>query len=157
VSALDQILEAGAPLLGLRCQVDSDGAGVRVAGASALLLAGPLVALASHRLPSALRIHEVAHAGALAPALVRSSRAYRLQYVLATTDGEVILRAEAGSAVIAQGWEAGWTNQLDALLSVSAAQASAKVAGPSAPSSGDLIVDRERWERVAARALRYLV
>lgn len=153
---LHRILQIGPPLLVSRCQTDAPGTHLPARGASALLLAVPLVALACDRTPSTLTISQLAHAGALEPALVRSARAHGLRFALNATDGTSVLRVEPGSSVTGPVWSATWAVPLDARLAVDRAQAPA-TAAPAASPDDRLIVDRETWQRLDEQAAQYLV
>jgi hypothetical protein len=156
LTVLDSILEVGPPLLVASCQSSSTGTDLHAGRASALLLAVPLVAVACESPPATLTIHELAHAGALEPALLWAARARRLQFALTATDGTPIVRVEPGHAASGPGWTTAWIQPLDVRLTVEGARESTPVPrGP--PSCADLVVEHQTWERVARRARSYLV
>jgi hypothetical protein len=153
---LVQILQIGPPLLVARCQVDANGADLHARGASALLLAAPLVALACDATPSTVTIRQLAHAGALEPALIRSARAQGLRVTLTATDGASVLRLDPQRSVTGPLWSATSAVPLDVRLAVDRTQAPAPVA-MAASASDRLVVDREIWDRLDELAARYLV
>jgi hypothetical protein len=153
---LVKILQIGPPRLVAHCQIDANGADLHARGASALLLAAPLVALACDATPSTVTVRQLAHAGALEPALVRCARAHSLRVTLTATDGASVLRLDPQCSVTGPLWSATWAVPLDVRLAVDRAQAPARGATVASPPDG-LVVDRETWERLDEQAARYLV
>jgi hypothetical protein len=157
LEVLDRILrtEAGHPLIA-SCEADGAGTSLDARGASALLLAVPLVALACERAPSLLAIRRLAHCAAVEPALARRAGAEHRQFVVTTADGTPVLRVGPVGNTIEGGWSASWTFPLDVRLSVEDT-GTPTAAGRDASADGPLMVERRCWERLSDRAARYLV
>lgn len=158
LQVLDQILkDRGGSLSIASCEADDAGTGLDAHGASALLLAVPLVALACERARSPLIIHQLAHCGALEPALMRRARAEQRRFALSTSDGAAVLRVEPAESAIDAGWSAGWDSPLDVRLAVGEAGTSSDATPVASATAGPLIVTAQFWARLSERAAPYLV
>ena len=158
VDLLDLILQSGPRSLLANGQPDGTGTSLDARGASALLLALPLVALACESIPSTLTIRGLAHCGALEPALRRTAGAERLAFALIACDGTAVLRAEADRSEIGPGWSTDWASPLDVHLSVERGGGPFHAAHDVSASDGPLIMlDAQKWQRLNQHATRYLV
>ena len=154
---LGHILGTGPPSPLMSCELDRAGTSLDARGASALLLAVPLVALACEGAPSPLFIHDLAHCAALEPALTRRAGAEHRRFVISTGDGTPVLRVEPAHSAIDTGWSAAWDVSLDFRLTVHEAAASRNADPVRAAADQPLMVAAQCWERLSERAAPYLV
>lgn len=154
---LDRILQMEPPLLRASCRTDGRGTGLDARGASALLLAVPLVALAGDDPPSTLTVRDLAHCGALEPALRRAARAEGVRFELTVADRTSLLCVDPSRTAIGPAWIQAWGSPLDVRLSANDAAGSGPAVGAAIGTDGPLVVDPEKWKRLTEQAAPYLV
>jgi hypothetical protein len=157
LEVLERILNSARPLPLMHFEADGAATRLDACGASALLHAVPLVALACEGAPSPLVIHELAHCGALEPALARRARAEHRRFVLNAGDGTPVLCVEPAHSVLDAGWSAAWDAPLDVRLTVQEGEAPRSATPVACSTARPLMVAAQRWERLSERATPYLV